>query len=206
LDKKRFLEGEKMKNISVGVVILITLGLSSYAFADYLIRFKNGRTIKTPKYWEEKGEVKFQWEGGIASIHNGSVLTIRQVEEKFPKKALKEEKKDSTEQPQQPSLEAPKEAPQPGMSKVEPADQVEKAASSEILRESDVEYYKKQKAHYMEQYEQALQRYHEASSRKDVEGKKKAWEEFNRFGGQVITLETELKKKNNGTVPSWWNE
>jgi hypothetical protein len=41
-----------MKNISVGVVVLITLGLSSYAFADYLIRFKNGRTIETPKCWE----------------------------------------------------------------------------------------------------------------------------------------------------------
>jgi hypothetical protein len=195
-----------MKNISVGVVILITLGLSSYAFADYLIRFKNGRTIETSKCWEEKGEVKFQWEGGIASIPKGNVLTIRQVEEKFPERALKEEKKASTEQPRQPSSEAPKEAPQSGMSKVEPADPVEKSVSPETLKEIDVEYYKKQKAHYTEQYEQALQRYHEASSRKDVEGKRKAWEEFNRFGGQVITLETELKKKNNGAVPSWWKE
>jgi hypothetical protein len=128
------------------------------------------------------------------------------LEEKFPKRVLKEEEKASTEQPQQASSEAPKEAPQPGVSKVEPADPVEKTASPDTLKEIDVDYYKKQKAHYTEQYEQALQRYLDASSRKDVEGKRKAWEEFNLFGGQVITLETELKKKNIGTVPSWWNE
>jgi hypothetical protein len=69
-----------------------------------------------------------------------------------------------------------------------------------------MEHYRKQKAYYIEQFEQAYQRYLEASSRRDAEGKKKAWEEFNRFGGQVITLETELKKKNNGSLPSWWKE
>jgi hypothetical protein len=195
-----------MKTILGGVMVLLTLTLSSYAFAGYVIKFKNGRTVETTKCWEEKNEVKFQWQGGIVSIPKGNVLTILQLEEKFPERTLKKEKKASTEQPQQTSSEHPKEAPQPGMSKVEPAAPVEKSASPETLKEIDVEYYKKQKAHYTEKYEQALQRYFEASSRKDVEGKKEAWEEFNKFGGQVITLETELKKKNNGTVPSWWKD
>ena len=194
-----------MKKFSGGLMVLLTLTLSSYAFADYVIKFKNGRTVETAKCWEEKNEVKFQWQGGIASIPKGNVLTIQQVEEEFPERIPREEKKSPTDQPRQASSEPPKEASQPEMSKVEPALPVEKSASPKDEKEIDVEHYKKQKAHYTEQYEQALQRYLEASSRRDAEGKKKAWEEFNRFGGQVITLETELKKKNNGTVPSWWN-
>jgi len=39
-----------------------------------------------------------------------------------------------------------------------------------------------------------------------VEGKKKAWEEFNNFGGKVVSMEDELKKKNNGITPQWWKE
>ena len=195
-----------MKKISVVMVALVTLSLSSYAFAGYVIKFKNGRTLETAKCWEEKNEVKFQWQGGIASIPKVNVLSIIQVEEKFPDRTPREEQKSSAEEPRQASLEAPKVASQPGMSKAEPAPPVEKSDSPKKIKEIDVEYYKKQKAHYTEQYEQALQRYLEASSRRDVEEKKKAWEEFNRFGGQVITLETELKKKNNGTVPSWWKE
>jgi hypothetical protein len=195
-----------VKTISFAVVVLVTFALNSYAFADYLIRLKNGRNIETPNCWEEKGEVKFQWQGGIASVPKKNILAIRQVEERFPERSTKEGKKVSIEKPRQPSSKAPKELPQPEMSKLDPADPVKKAAAPEILKASEIEYYKKQKAHYTEQYEQALQRYLDASSRKDVEGKKKAWEEFNRFGGQVITLETELKNRNYGAVPSWWKE
>ncbi len=73
-------------------------------------------------------------------------------------------------------------------------------------KEIDIEQYKKQKAYYTEQFEQAYQRYLEATSRRDEEGKKKAWEEFNNFGGKVVSMEAELRKKNNGVVPQWWKE
>lgn len=70
----------------------------------------------------------------------------------------------------------------------------------------DIEQYKKQKAYYTEQFEQAYQRYMDATSRKDEEGKKKAWEEFNNYGGKVVSMEAEVMKKNNGVVPQWWKE
>jgi hypothetical protein len=69
----------------------------------------------------------------------------------------------------------------------------------------DAGYYKKQKAFFTEKYEQAYERYLEASSQRDREAKKKAWEEFNRYGGQVSSLEEELRKQNQGVLPNWWN-
>ncbi len=58
----------------------------------------------------------------------------------------------------------------------------------------------------MEKYERAYERYLEASSRQDKAAKEKAWEEFNRYGGQVISLQEELKIKNRGVLPEWWNQ
>ena len=70
----------------------------------------------------------------------------------------------------------------------------------------DEGYYKKQKAQVTEKFEQAHERYLVASSRRDREAKKKAWEEFNQYASQFSALEEELKKKNNGVLPEWWNK
>ena len=190
-----------MRGLSVGLAILLTLTLTPPALAGYIIKLKNGRTVETARFWEEKGEIKFQWQGGVASFPKKDLLSITEVEEKFPDRTPSREKQPIPKN-REPSPEASL-ATVKILEKVSPA---ERSSTAENSQEINVEHYRKQKAYYFEQFEQAYQRYLEASSRRDVEGKKKAWEEFNRFGGQVITLETELKKKNNGTVPSWWKE
>lgn len=190
-----------MKGLSVGLAILLTLTLTPPALAGYIIKLKNGRTVETDRFWEEKGEIKFQWPGGVASLPKKELLSITQVEEKFPDRTPSREK-----QPIPKNREPSPEASLAPVNILEKVSLVEKSSPSESSQEINVAHYRKQKAYYIEQFEQAYQRYLEASSRRDVEGKKKAWEEFNRFGGQVVTLETELKKKNNGTVPSWWKE
>lgn len=190
-----------MKGLSVGLAILLTLTLTPPALAGYIIKLKNGRTVETARFWEEKDEIKFQWPGGVASLPKKDLLSITEVEEKFPDRTPSREK-----QPIPKNREPSPEASLAPVNILEKVSLVEKSSPSESSQEINVAHYRKQKAYYIEQFEQAYQRYLEASSRRDVEGKKKAWEEFTRFGGQVVTLETELKKKNNGTVPSWWKE
>jgi hypothetical protein len=190
----------RMKTIIYGGAILLIFLMSPRAFADYVIKLKNGGEIETQKCWEEKGEIKFHWQGGVGSRPRGNVAAIEKVEEKFRDRTYKEYKEEKEATPA--VRKAPKE-PEKETSKEEAEGP---SAKEEGFKESDIESYKKQKAHYTELYEQAYQRYLDATSRHDEEGKKKAWEEFNRFGGQVITLETELKEKNNGVVPPWWKE
>ncbi len=192
-----------MKKLFYGAAIVLTFFLSSTAFADYVIKLKNGRSVETERYWEEKDAIKFQYQGGVASLLKKNILSIVKVEEKFSERSSKQKE-------QSPALGVPvetKKASAPEMAKSTPGE-----ASQEIevkendKKEIDIESYKKQKVYYTEQFEQAYQRYLEATSRRDVEGKKKAWEEFNNYGGRVVSMEEELRKKNNGIVPQWWKE
>jgi len=175
-------------------MVFLILGLCSPASADYVIKLKNGRTVETAKYWEEEGQVKFQWEEGIASLPKKNVVSIDWVEEKSPSRAHR-----STPQAVEPKQVA-EETPKPAVKKGDPP------APQESSREINIEQYKAKKAQYVTQYEQAYQRYLDATSRRDAEAKKKAWEEFNRYGGEVVKMETELRKRNDGQVPSWWKE
>jgi hypothetical protein len=194
-----------MKKMVFGAAMVLTFFLGFTAFADYVINLKNGGSVKTTSYWKEKDEVKFQYQGGVASLPSKNILSIVKVEAESSESIKKQKEQLPTageiavETKKVPALEVPKAAP------------VEVSKESDIQekeqkKEVDPEFYKKQKAYYMEQYEQAYQRYLEATSRRDQEAKKKAWEEFNRFGGKVVSLETELREKNNGVLPQWWKE
>ena len=192
-----------MKKMFYGAAIVLTFFLSSTAFADYVIKLKNGRSVETERYWEEKDAIKFQYQGGVASLLKKNILSIVKVEEKFSERSSKQKE-------QSPASAIPvetKKASAPEMAKATPGEASKEAEVKETdKKEIDIESYKKQKVYYTEQFEQAYQRYLEATSRRDVEGKKKAWEEFNNYGGKVVSMEEELRKKNNGIVPQWWKE
>ena len=187
-----------MKKKALGAVVLMgTFLVTSSAAADYVIKLNNGRTVETAGYWEESDELKFQWQGGVASVPRKNVVSITKVEEKFPDRSYKEK---------DPAPAARETAPEIGKEAKKTPELNAASARESKEKQIDPAYYKKQKARYTELYEEAYQRYLEASSRRDAEGKKKAWEEFNRYGGQVVSLEAELKKKNDGVVPQWWKE
>ena len=183
-----------MKKISAGLIFLLALFLSGSAFADYVIKLKNGRTVETAKCWEEEGQIKFQWEEGVASLPKRNVVSIDWVEEKFPSRSYRPNPQAAEPKP------VTEETPKSAVKKEEPT------APQKSSQEINVEQYKKKKAQYVVQYEQAYQRYLDATSRRDAQAKKKAWEEFNKYGGEVVKMETELRKRNDGQVPSWWKE
>lgn len=163
------------------------LGSISVAMAGYLIELKNGRVLPTSEFWEEKGIIKFYWESGIASIPKEIIRSIGFVKDAPLMKAptLKES---ITEPNPTPPKEKKTEEPGPAQEKI------------------DAGYYKKQKTFLTGKYEQTYEKYLEASSGHDLEGKKEAYEELIRYAGQVSVLEEELKKKNQGILPKWWNE
>ena len=154
--------------------------MSPPSLAGYRIKLKNGRNLPTPHYWEQKGEIRFFWANGVAGIRKEEVLSIVQEEEEVADVGIP-----------------------PGRKAVQELMALEPGAEKEKI---DVEYYQKQKAYYVEQYEKAYERYLDASSHQDKAAKEKAWKEFNHYGGQVISLQEELKKKNKGVLPQWWNQ
>ncbi len=182
-------------------MILIFLAVNSPAFAGYIIKLKNGRNLETSSYWEEKGEIKFQWQGGVASFPKKNVFSIVKVKEKFTERSpkVKETLPGPAAVPQKlPEILKKSDVPSPK--------EVEAAPAPQEITPKEMEQYKRQKAYYTEQFEQAFQRYMEATSRRDLEAKKQAREEYNEFAGKVFALEGEVTKRNNGVVPPWWKE
>ena len=72
--------GGTMKKIFWGTAILFPFFLSSTAFADYVIKLKNGRSFQTATYWEEGGVIKFHWLGGMAGIAREEILSVEKKE------------------------------------------------------------------------------------------------------------------------------
>ena len=169
------------------IAVVFLLDLSSAALAGYAIKLKNGRILPTSEYWEEKGMIKFYWENGVATIPKEVIRSIGYIK-KIPARTP-------------PTLKEP--VPEPKAVVVKEKNTAEPKAEKEKI---DAGYYKKQRAVLTEKCEQAHERYLEALSRRDGEAKKKAWEEFNQYGSRVGTLEEELRKKNNGALPEWWNK
>jgi len=179
---------EKMKKIFGFVIAMVfLLGLSTAALAGFLIQLKNGRILPTSGFWEEKEVIKFFWDSGVASIPKEVIRSISVIEENpvmIP-----------------PNPKEPVPEPKAVVGKEEKTR--EPNAKTE---EVDPEYYKKQRAFFTEKCEQAHERYLGASSQRDRESKKKAWEEFTGYGAKVAALEEEVKKQNQGVLPKWWNE
>lgn len=184
-------------------LFLILLGSSS--FAEYVIKLKNGRCLPTPNYWEEQGQVKFYWGSGVASVPKTNILAVVNVREK------PQEWVPPVKEPAPTAEEATPGKETTSGKETTPAQAMgekwgRETAAAAPQGKLDILSYKKQKALYTEQYEKAYQRYLDASARKDPEAKRKAWLEFNEFGGKVIALEEEVKQKNQGAIPKWWKE
>jgi hypothetical protein len=198
--------GEEMKRILCFMIAVVFFGGSiPVAMAGYEIELKNGRVLSTPKFWEENGIVKFYWESGIASIPKGVIRSVKSVEDAPTMKAstLKEATPEPKSTPSKDPIPHPKSTPP---KEIKREVKIEEPGPAPAKEKIDAEYYKEQKALFTGKYEQAHERYLEASSRHDKEAKKEAWEEFIRYGGRVSALEEELKIKNQGVLPKWWNE
>ncbi len=131
-----------MRDLSAGLAIFLTLILTPPAFADYLIKLKNGRTLETPRFWEERGEIKFQWPGGVVSLPKKDLLTITELEKKFADQTPNGEKQPASGNP-----ETPPGAPGATMDIVEKVFPEERLSSAEPLRLVSIEDYRKQKAY-----------------------------------------------------------
>jgi len=186
-----------MKKLFFLITITLSFFLSSAAIAGYVITLKNGGSISTIIFWSEKEEIKFYWADGIVGILKEDILSIERIKES-PGERIETIPYEKDPLPiSKEAITGPEEI----------SGKRRKISEAEPEKDKiDVEHYKKQKVFYTEKYQEAYERYLDAASRQDEEAKIKAWEEFNHFGGQVITLQEELKKKNKGVLPEWWKQ
>ena len=186
--------------VFIALIIFQTAGLTWGA--SYLLHLKNGNELRTSHYWEEGDEIKFYTYGGVAGVQKAFVskITISNLNYKEDISS-----KEDIEKNRAPSVSVgPKSKEsrqmQIGTRESQPD---ENAKKDEVI---DYDYYRERKAALKEKLEDAIQRHREATARKDQEAKESTRKEYLEFSKQIIDLGDDLKKKNKGVLPDWWQE
>jgi hypothetical protein len=170
--------------------------------ASYLLHLKNGNELRTSHYWEEGDEIKFYIYGGMAGVQRGAVTRVTTSNLNDKENRSYNEDVEKSRLSLGISVPKSKESAQTGDSKAEGkiSENIEK---NEAI---DFNYYRERKAALKEKFEDALQRNREATAKQDEEAKEATRKEYLEFSRQIIDLGDELKSKNKGGLPDWWQE
>jgi hypothetical protein len=157
----------------------------SFSFADYIIHLNSGRKFVTDRYWEDGGEIKFNYSEGVLGFSKDLILSIE------------EQETDSEGEKPEPAVEEP--AAQQAAEKKVKKEKVEKGET-----EKNLQAFIEQKKILKKQLDDAMCRVREASKNRDKAAKKKAREEMTAFSKQLFDLTEKVKGVNNGQLPDGW--
>jgi hypothetical protein len=185
-----------MNKLILFIALMLFPSWSLLWAASYQIQLKNGNEIKTSYYWEEGSEIKFYQYGGVVGVPRANVVGIKTSNANY------QENKDIT-----PPETIEKDPKVVDTTKIQTDDKEGKISQdTEKSSSIDPSYYRAQKATLKDKLDDALERNREATRRKDQEAKDATRLEMREYVKKIYDLEAELKEKNKGALPKWWNE
>jgi hypothetical protein len=174
------------------VIILVGTSLPASS-ASYLLQLSNGAEFTTRHYWVEGDQVMFYIYGGAMGIQQDSIKNITEsmvavhetrVRSSLPTKTVDQEVPRAVERPQTPI-------------------QGESKSDDPTL---DVNAYRGKKRVLLTQLERVRKRYLDAMGKKESDGTERARQEMIEFGRQIYDLADQVKQKNQGVIPDWWEQ
>jgi hypothetical protein len=186
--------------VFIALIIFQTAGLTWGA--SYLLHLKNGNELRTSHYWEEGDEIKFYAYGGVAGLQKAFVSRVTVSSLNYKEDPDSKEEIEKNRDPLVSSGPKSKESRQIQI-RTRESQSGENVENDEVV---DFDYYRERRASLKEKLEDAIQRHREATARKDQEAKESTRKEYLGFSKQIIDLGDELKRKNKGVLPNWWQE
>jgi hypothetical protein len=180
----------------LGATILLTsLLLSPLAqAASYRIALTNGGELLTRHYWEEGPELRCSVAAGVLGVPKALVKSITAVEASSSARGAMVESA----------------APSPGAGTLPVTG---KGSGGTSAAEADpsagkgaVPADREKKAALMAQLEAARKQHFEASAAKDKAAKQRTLADMRAVAKQIYDLAEEVKAKNQGVLPPWWND
>jgi hypothetical protein len=177
------------------ILLLAFMALFTYpsiGLASYLVQLTNGNQFITYEYWEDGRQIRFYSGGGAVAVAKASVNKIQKtdiaIESQTDVRSIILSPKAPEMRPQE---DAPGRATNTGTKSADP-----------II--SLVDTYKEKKGLLQAELDKALEGFREASGHGNPEAKKKAIRDITEASGQMLKLTDEVKEKNNGVLPDWW--
>ena len=172
------------------VVCLVVLTWPALSTASYLIQLRNGRYVVASRYWQEEHTIRFETDGGVASVAESAVLHIQTIEEP------------PVVEP--PAAAPPPAAPQPAAAEQPAAPQAEGQRDRGQMSQSTLEEYRQKKEEIRSQLKATLERYREAGNTPNAAAKAAIQQEITAWSQQLYDLTDEVKQKNQGRLPEGW--
>ena len=193
-----------MKSLLPTIATILILLYPLTAAAAFLIQLKNGGELSTDRYWEDADHIIFYAYGGTVGIRKGFVKSIKESNSPYRDGAFEQDKV-----PEKGIVTGQTSA---GSSTVlspevtqQPPKEVGQTSNTEN-KEANLAYYRDKKLELKDQVDKASTRYLEATTNKDLEAQEKARLEMLEFSRQIYKLADELKQKNGGVLPDWWEQ
>ena len=158
----------------------------SICFSSYLIELKNGSKFITYHYWKEGGQIKFYFRGGIVGLGKKFVREIRESDLTHKEEVVEQK---ASQTPKIASKEAGKKTGE---------------ETKEEMEKIDVTFYKNKKSALMESYREAKKKLQQATKDRNRALQREANNELKEISKQRAAIAREIKEKNNGILPKWW--
>jgi len=194
MSQKRFCEGLIMAMMKRPILLVASMALFTYpsiGLATYLVQLTNGNQFITSGYWEDGRQIRFYSGGGAVAVAKASVSTIKEMDIAMESQTDVRSIISSPRAPEMlPEQDAPGRETSAGTKSADP-----------II---SMDTYKEKKRLLQAELDRALEGFREASGHGNPEAKKKAIRDITEASGQMIKLTDEVKEKNNGVLPDWW--
>ncbi|MDY6989208.1 MAG: hypothetical protein SWQ30_14250 [Thermodesulfobacteriota bacterium] len=193
-----------MKTYGLILATLSFLTCPSICLPSYVIELESGSELVVDYHWKDNGKIAFYFHGGVVAIPRHLVRNIRES--------------DAPPGQDDPSLRQSgrtrQVAGESAMTSGETRQRRSNDSAGEVDaglqangkdKETNFDYYKKQRLLLKSDLEEATQRFREASSSKDLQAKQEAIQDMTKSSKELYSLSKELEAKNNGVLPDWWD-
>jgi hypothetical protein len=180
--------------------------------ASFIIELKNGREVTTSHVWEETDEIKFYTPHGTAGVSKALVKSIKPstpiYSNKISRNSISSSASEARISPKDKGSQTNTFSETQIRQSVENSElsQEQKTDGDKSVKAGDTESYHAKKQMLMSELDAATHRYLEASGARNLEAKRAALDDMRAYSKRILDLGDEVKSKNGGVLPAWWNE
>ncbi len=200
-----------VKNTIFSLLFLLYIAYPLDIFAYYIIHTSKGNSFSTNGYWKERDKIMFYYNDGVMGINMKTVVKIEEKNKDIEGQEIYyDEKSDSKHDDgnissnQEKTLNITNIISEKNITREPKKERNKDEKNKEEDQEIDMEYYTEKRLEIMNKIEEYLQQYQDSSSNRDKEGKREARAEMRKVSKGLFDLQDELKKKNKGVLPEWW--
>jgi hypothetical protein len=195
---------------TLGLMIIL---ISSWAHASsFVIELQNGREMRTTHVWEEGDEIKLSAPGGtigfpkalVKRIHTSSPISHETVTRRALPPGDRHTHGASADTP--PQIDEPHETALRHEGRERASPQASTPEDGASLTAGEAQAYRAKKLRLTSALDAATNAYLVASGARNPDAKKAALDDMRGYSKQIIDLGEEVKPKNGGVLPAWWND